>query len=440
MKKSNLISFVVAGVTVILVLIPFHAFLTVWAASAIGHYTIIRLWKELLLVPLFVVSVGLAWRDKRLRHEVGRSWVIRLMAAYALLQLLLGLAALAGHRVNRAALAEGLIEDGRLVAIFFIAWVAAGSSPRLRAHWQKIVLIPGAIVVVFGLLQATVLPADFLGHFGYGPATIKPYELVDLNSNFVRVQSSLRGPNPLGAYLIVVLAAVTALLGRRTGGSGRRRWLMVLGAASIMALYCTYSRSAYAGAALAVFTTGWFSLKSDRLKRWLLIGAAGICVVFGGLVLALRHNTVFEDTFFHTSQLSRSPQSSNQNRALALENGVRDVLHEPLGRGPGTAGPASVHNDRPARIAENYYLQIGQELGWLGLAIFAAINVLLAKALWQRRAEPDGLPLALLASFIGLFFVNMLSHAWADDTLAYLWWGLAGIASAIASGKQKIKG
>jgi hypothetical protein len=22
----------------------------------------------------------------------------------------------------------------------------------------------------------------------------------------------------------------------------------------------------------------------------------------------------------------------------------------------------------------------------------------------------------------------MLSHAWADDTLAYVWWGLAGIA------------
>jgi hypothetical protein len=36
--------------------------------------------------------------------------------------------------------------------------------------------------------------------------------------------------------------------------------------------------------------------------------------------------------------------------------------------------------------------------------------------------------LSLLASLIGISFVNLLSHAWADDTLAYLWWGLAGIA------------
>jgi len=34
----------------------------------------------------------------------------------------------------------------------------------------------------------------------------------------------------------------------------------------------------------------------------------------------------------------------------------------------------------------------------------------------------------LLASLIGLIFVNLVSHAWADDTLAYVWWGLAGIA------------
>jgi hypothetical protein len=29
-----------------------------------------------------------------------------------------------------------------------------------------------------------------------------------------------------------------------------------------------------------------------------------------------------------------------------------------------------------------------------------------------------------------LTVVNLLSHAWADDTLTYVWWGLAGIAMA----------
>jgi uncharacterized membrane protein YuzA (DUF378 family) len=40
----------------------------------------------------------------------------------------------------------------------------------------------------------------------------------------------------------------------------------------------------------------------------------------------------------------------------------------------------------------------------------------------------DDLAAALLAGLIGLTFVNMLSHAWADDTLSYLFWGLTGIA------------
>lgn len=416
-----------AAVAVILALIPFHAFLTVWAASAVGHYTALRLWKEILLVPLWIAAGWLVWRDRRLRYEAGKSWLLRLMAAYVLMQILLGAIALGRHEVNRAALGEGLIEDVRLLAIFFVAWAAASCSPWLRAYWQKLVLIPAAIVVAFGLLQAFVLPANFLSHFGYGPATIRPYELVDQNSQFVRVQSTLRGANPLGAYLVVIIAALAAVfLPKRTA---KKFWFKVLlGLAALVVLYFTYSRSAYIGAALAIFGLAWLSIKHEKTKRRLLIAAAIVCLLVGSAALLLRHNTNFEDTFFHTSQLSHSPQSSNQNRTSALKSGIRDVLHEPFGRGPGTAGPASVHNSRPARIAENYFLQIGQETGWLGLGLFLAINALLAKELWKRHDEPDHLALTLLVSLAGLTFINLLSHAWADDTLAYLWWGLAGVA------------
>ena len=36
----------------------------------------------------------------------------------------------------------------------------------------------------------------------------------------------------------------------------------------------------------------------------------------------------------------------------------------------------------------------------------------------------------LFVSLIGISFINLLSHAWADDTLSLLWFGLAGIALA----------
>jgi O-antigen ligase len=80
----------------------------------------------------------------------------------------------------------------------------------------------------------------------------------------------------------------------------------------------------------------------------------------------------------------------------------------------------------PARVPENYFLQIGQETGWPGLTLFIMLLAAVAGALWRRRSSP--LSLMLLASFVGLNLVALVSHSWTDDTLAYLWWGLAGLA------------
>jgi len=123
-----------------------------------------------------------------------------------------------------------------------------------------------------------------------------------------------------------------------------------------------------------------------------------------------------------------STASSNYQRTSALRDGLSDVISQPFGAGPGTAGPASAHNIAPARIAENYYLQIGQEVGWLGLGLFIAILVAIVRRLLAMRAEP--LARVLLASLVGISFINLVSHAWTDDTLALIWWGLAGVVLA----------
>jgi O-antigen ligase len=142
--------------------------------------------------------------------------------------------------------------------------------------------------------------------------------------------------------------------------------------------------------------------------------------------LALRHNSHFDNLIFHTSPHSVST-TSDKNHESALEQGLHVLAHNPLGLGPGTAGPASVYNHNgPVRLAENYFVQIGEETGWLGLALFIAINVVVGLALWRARANP--LALALWASLIGISFVGLLSHIWSDDSLCYIWWGLAGIA------------
>jgi hypothetical protein len=164
------------------------------------------------------------------------------------------------------------------------------------------------------------------------------------------------------------------------------------------------------------------------LTKKLVPVALVLAVLIAGSAVGLRHNTRFENVFLHTQDHSASAKSSNQGHVGALKDGVHDLWHQPFGRGPGTAGPASVYNDGHARLAENYFIQVGQEAGWLALGLFIVINLGVAYLLWLRRADP--LALSLFAGLIGLTFVNLLSHAWADDTLAYVWWGLAGIAMA----------
>lgn len=417
-----------ALVVLILVLVPFHAFLSVWAASIFGHYGAARLWEEVLLAVLVPLSCWLLWRDKPLRAMAAQSWLFWLMGAYVAVHILLGGIAVLRHQVDALALGYALIENLRLVMFFSVAWVVASQSGWLRERWRHLLLVPAGIVVGFGLLQAFALPHDFLRHFGYGPTTIAPYETVDQKAQYVRVQSTMRGANPLGAYLVVIVAAATVFCARKKRIGWRTASMAVLGVATLAVLYFTYSRSAYIGAAVALAAVVWLLVRGRRAKQWLLVGAAGLVLAGAGATLALRHNDRFENTFFHTDEHSHSLNSSNQKRSSALAAGVHDVVRQPLGNGPGSAGPASVHNDHPARLAENYYLQIGQEVGWLGLVIFILINVLVAWQLWQRRAE--SLPVVLLASLVGITCVNMLSHAWTDDTLAYIWWGFAGIACA----------
>jgi hypothetical protein len=425
LKLTNVLTAIIA---VILVLVPFHAFLTVWASSSFGHYTAWRLWDEVLLAVGALLGIVLCFYDK-LWNDIKKIHVFWLIAAYALLQIILGVVAWVKHDVTSKALGYGLTVDIRFLLFFGLCVIVAARTSWLKNHWRQILLIPAALVVIFGLLQFFVLPYDFLRHFGYSASTIFPYETINHNLNYIRVMSTARGANPLGAYLVIVICALAALILK---AKARRPRIVysVLAFGSIITLFLTYSRSAWVGAALGVIIVIILSIKSAKTRYWLVATLAALAIITGGGALSLRHNVRFENIFTHTQAHSAVKTTSDQGHVSALKSGLRDVLHQPLGRGPGTAGPASIYNNQPARIAENYFVQIAQEVGWLGVVLLILIMWLAGKGLWLHRQNP--LALALLAALIGITFVNLLSHAWVDDTLAYLWWGLAGIALAPA--------
>jgi hypothetical protein len=410
----------------ILLGMPFHAFFTVWGASIFGgHYTALRLWKEVLLVICAAGVIYLMLTDRKIRTHTLSRRLVWLIAIYMLLNLVWGLLALNQHDVTAKALGYGLISNLRFLVFFLVTWAVALRMSRLRSHWQWMVYWPAMGVAAFGLLQIFVLPHDFLQHFGYGPDTIPPFETINNNSHYIRIASTLRGANPLGAYLLIPISLLTVLLLSR-----RRTWLQAGFLAELLVvLFFTFSRSAWVGAALSIGVILLLSVHTRPARRITVAVIAGLILLGAGLTFAFRHTPRFENFVFHTQTHSTEKETSNGDHSTALKHGLKDLERQPLGHGPGTAGPASVYNTgHPPRIAENYFIQVTQETGWIGFGLFALINIGVGYLLWLRRADP--LALSLFASLIGLTFINMLSHAWADDTLAYVWWGLAGVAMA----------
>lgn len=410
-------------------LLPAHALFTTWAGSNFGQLDAWRIWKESLLLLAIPPTLWLIWRSPELKKWLKESWIARLFGLYIALHLLLGAWALAQQEVNTTAFIYSLIVNLRFIGFFLLCAVIASQSDWLRRHWPKLLLLPAAAVIVFGLLQKFLLPYDFLRHFGYGKDTIVAYQSVDSNLGYRRIQSSLRGANPLGAYLVLIIPAFWLSLQKNRAW----RWLGVLG--GLVVLFFSYSRSAWVGLVAAAATLRGITIKAFNSSYRVIVIIVLLLALLGGGIFLTNKSDGAQRTLFHTSDESVAPSSSNADRLASMEAGVKNVVRQPLGRGPGTAGPASFRNDLPPRIAENYFLQIGQEVGLAGLGLFIAINVLIAKQLWRRRSEQ--LAKILLASLVAVTLINLLSHAWTDDTLAYLWWGLAGICLAPRLAKAK---
>ncbi len=412
----------------VFVLLPIWTLLGAWAGSNFGHIDSWKLLPDLIVFAIAIPAIWLGLRHAETKRFLMESWLVKLYILYILLHISLGIWALKHETVNSSALIAGLVINLRFIGFFVVSYILAALSGFLIKNWIKLTLWPAAGVVLFGLAQRFILPLNFLSHFGYGPDTVAAYQTVDAGSGPPRLQSTLRGANPLGAYLSLMIPAWI-------GALWRRKVLMIAGSgAALIVLVFSYSRSAEAGVLISAGLLIWWLIRKDHRVVLIIISALLLAGVSVGLY-SQRNSPVVKESLLHTSSNSTSQKTSNAVRREALRDGLNDSYNQPLGRGPGTAGPASARNNHPARIAENYYVQLTQEVGVIGIAIFLAINAQVALALWEQRAGL--LPKILLASLIGLTLINLISHAWADDTLSMMWWGLAGVACGTAILKRR---
>jgi hypothetical protein len=307
----------------------------------------------------------------------------------------------------------------------------------------KVMLGAASIVVIFGILQAWLLPANFLERFGYSYAYGWSPDVTLMSNQVIgsftegtvkhRIISTLAGPNQLGSYLVIIIVLVTSMAFFLK--NFRLKILLGLFAlVSLIPLYYTYSRSAWLAIlvsllVLAVFWLGrkvfWFFaiLLGFLLFLWSL-GRMGALGSWFEVVLTR------DSTFGHWEGLTKTWQAIK--------------LH-PFGLGVGRAGPVTVRfPENGILVNESWHWQILTEVGWLGFGLWIWILFEIYRNLlkiYRQVAEDQFLKSILvgtIAAFSGLLVYGFFLHTWTDISTTLTMWVLIGISFGLMS-QEKFK-
>jgi hypothetical protein len=425
MNKRVLYEYIPAWLLLtVFLLIVLHAPLTVFVGS---HWPAIALpvkaWKEV-LIGAAALLVGIRMFQTRQWNVLSYDYLGWIILCYWGLHV----ASLGWTSASPQAAFAGLLIDLRYMLYSATVYHFLRMYPSYLPSFIKVGAVGAVIVVGFATLQLA-LPADALKYLGYSDSTIQPYLTVDKNPDYVRFNSTLRGPNPLGAYAIIVLAAVVSFIATKHGVLTTKRRRLGAGALFIMsmiALWTSYSRSAALGAIAAVAIVLGVRY-GRRMSKRVWTGVAAATIVLGLVGYAMKDTNFVANVILHNDPVTGASVDSNAGHISSLNEGVTRAIAEPLGRGVGTTGSASLYGDSP-NIIENQYLMIAHEVGWLGVVLFLGVYLTFLRRMWPERS--DWLALSTFASGVGLGLVGLVLPVWADDTVSIIWWGLAAVALA----------
>lgn len=407
---------------------PLHIFLSTWFGTSFNLLEPARILKDIVMVLGFILALILSVRQKWFNGLVENK-LIWLIAAYGAYTLVLALI----KSTDQDAEILGLVYNTRFLIFFIYAILIYNLTSKERnVRKEALIAVMGSafIVLLFGLIQYTVMPSTFLEKFGYMRSNgVLPAFFIDDKPDLERIMSTLRDPNSYGSYLIIIGSIAAAALTKNK----RLRNIAIgfLGLTSLNLIF-TFSRSAWIGFLAALFVIFVYSIRgliSKKQVKYLSIGVISAGLIFTVALVSQWNSYFVQNVIFHADQ-STTLEDPNELRIRFWRESLQGVTSDPVGSGPGTAGLASIRNNvQGTELNENYYLQIASEVGILGFILFMAIIVTIALKLYPS-CQKDWLSLALLASFAGLAITNFLVHIWSNEAVAYTWWGLTGIILA----------
>lgn len=285
-----------------------------------------------------------------------------------------------------------------------------------------------SMVLVRKFVWLIVICSAFNGIVGF--VNYKNGVLMGDNAN--RIMGGYSGitsnPNDLALSLNLALPFMYYLY--RTSGSTTQRGFAV-GAAllSLIVIIVTFSRGGFLTLCALLL---WAAYAKWHARGKLVMGVNLVLVAVLILAIVLIAPAGYSDRVLSIFDASKDETGSREARWEMMEGSVRTMLHSPWGIGfhmnnlglrEAGLGWSGVHN---------VYLEIGTELGFLGLGLFLALQRQLFKAMREVREKIERADVNVLAGAIQAsmwaFAVAAMFHPVAYHYYFYI---LAGLAIAL---------
>ena len=468
-----------ALVLLLLALLPFHALLVTVGTMLIagpGHAPLawLALWKEGLLAVILLIAV-IEYVSK-LKAQFSKLHIDSLdLLILALLLLSLTTTAL-GHNDWKLYLFGFKYDFIPLVSFFLLRrteW-----SEAFAVWVQRVVVGAGSIVALYGFV-ALFLPMGFFQALGYsdlhslylpgGP--LAPFQQIG-GSFLRRMQGAFSGPNQLGIWMLIPFGIILSRL-LSSGWQQRKRKDFVLHALAFilvaLSILLSFSRAACIAAFAVTLLAFWKMLPRQQAKKsisWII----GVGVALGIMLIVITPSVALR-------------LASSRDHLIKPMQALQTMAQHPLGLGLGSAGPASnrvsdacvfleqgadaswakSHPDlcvfidsvqvQPplpigamlmvgepygrvchcAFLPENWYLQIGVEMGWMGLILYVLLVMLIVRSLLAGRENYAALV------FIAVSIAALFLHAWEDAAVAYTVWMVVAVAFSIQQNHMRFR-
>lgn len=414
-------------------LMPFQVFVPSFLlASGVPKIAVRALggWRELLGLAIVVAAVRHAQRH---RHRLDRVLVLGvayllLTGAYALVPTLFAADAPADVQIRSL--------GWRALASFVVLLLAcreAGLGAEARAVVERYLLLGAAVVSAGALWEA--LDSASWNRFAVETIQViqykieilglRPAQLTDVRvygvvggHEVVRASSVFGSPIPLGHYMLLPFAVALERMLR-----GRTRGMTALAVAFGTAILVTQTRSALVGAVVVLAATMRRSPgRSPAQRTRFTVILAGVAIVSAPFVVAAGLTSRFDD------------KASNTQHQQAFTSALESVVERPMGTGIGTTAGVGQRFRTSRVIAENYYLQVAQEVGVIGGVIFLSLVVTVNRRLRRARDETgDATVAAIRSGVLGICTAAVFLHSFDNQTVSWLTFGLSGMALGVVS-------